>query len=207
MACSENKNTVAQFKAMGLVNIQDINPNIQVDLKYATTDNFTGKIVYTDFKEAFFVKEVALRLSRIQDRLTSLRPGYRLLIYDAARPFSVQKRFFDYVKGTEQEQYVANPAETGLHNYGIAVDLTIIDDRNIPLDMGVGFDYFGPEAHTNNEEKLLQERKITPAQIENRKFLRNMMSKEKFEVLANEWWHFNGYPLEVAKKSYQLLDF
>lgn len=106
MACSENKNTVAQFKAMGLVNIQDINPNIQVDLKYATTDNFTGKIVYTDFKEAFFVKEVALRLSRIQDRLTSLRPGYRLLIYDAARPFSVQKRFFDYVKGTEQEQYV-----------------------------------------------------------------------------------------------------
>ncbi|MEI3155842.1 MAG: hypothetical protein V8S95_12665 [Odoribacter sp.] len=60
MACSENKNTVAQFKAMGLVNIQDINPNIQVDLKYATTDNFTGKIVYTDFKEAFFVKEVAL---------------------------------------------------------------------------------------------------------------------------------------------------
>ena len=207
MACSENKNTIAQFKAMGLVNIQDINSNIQVDLKYATTDNFTGKIVYTDFKEAFFVKEVAMRLSRIQNRLTSLRPGYRLLIFDAARPFSVQKRFFDYVKGTKQEQYVANPAETGLHNYGIAVDLTIIDDQNIPLDMGVDFDYFGPEAHTNNEEQLLQEGKITPAQIENRKFLRDLMNKEKFEVLANEWWHFNGYPLEIAKKTSQRLDF
>ncbi|WP_289760854.1 hypothetical protein [uncultured Duncaniella sp.] len=64
-------------------------------------------------------------------------PGYRLLVKDAARPMSVQRRMFNAVKGTSKANYVANPAKGGgLHNYGLAVDVTIEDAQGNELDMG-----------------------------------------------------------------------
>lgn len=202
-----DSHTIARFKEYGLVNIKDYSTDILVDLKYATTDNFTGVVAYEDFTEAWMIKDVAIRLARVQVYLSELYPGYRLLVYDAARPISVQQKFFDIVKGTSQEQYVSNPRNTGLHNYGVAIDLTIVDTEGIPLDMGCGFDYFGKAAHTNIETQLLAEGLLTQAHIDNRKLLRKVMEKEHFRVLPNEWWHFNACTLKEAKAKYPLLNF
>lgn len=199
--------TITRLREYGLVNVKDYSPEIRVELKYATSDNFTGQIAYTDFTEAWLMEDIAERLARAQDYLSSIRPGYRLLIYDAARPLSVQRKLFDSVKGTPKANYVANPRNTGLHNYGAAVDLTIVDSLDIPLDMGTNFDHLGREAHTDIEKQLLAEGILTKRQIQNRQLLRDVMQIEGFRVLRREWWHFNGCTLTEAKKRYRLLDF
>lgn len=203
----EPSETERKLQALGLINIHELSPDILVELKYATTDNFTGDTVYTDFNDAYLVKDVAERLSRVQSKLSETFPGYKLLIYDAARPLSAQKKLFDKVRGTANSKYVASPSHTGLHNYGVAVDLTIADSLNRPLDMGTGFDYFGIEAHTANEAQLIAAGKLTKKQVDNRLLLRKLMSEEGFRVLPHEWWHFNGYTLRDAKAKFKLLDF
>ncbi len=203
----EVSETILRFKEYGLVNVLDLSPDILVELKYATTDNFTGEIAYTDFTEAWLMEDVAERLARVQDYLSDIRPGYKLLIYDAARPLSVQQKLFDSVKGTPKARYVANPKNTGLHNYGAAVDLTIVDSLNIPLDMGTPFDHLGREAHTDTEQQLMAEGVLNRQQIKNRQLLREVMHKEGFRVLKREWWHFNACTLTQAKQKYKLLDF
>lgn len=199
--------TELQFQSLGLVNIHELSPRILVELKYATADNFTKDTVYTDFKDAYLIKDVAERLTRVQQKLNKTFPGYKLLIYDAARPLSAQKKLFDKVRGTANSKYVASPSHTGLHNYGVAVDLTIADSLSNPIDMGTGFDHFGIEAHTTNEAQLIEAGKLTKEQVKNRQLLRRLMHEEGFRVLPHEWWHFNGYTLRDAKAKYKLLDF
>lgn len=199
--------TERKLQDFGLVNVQDLSPDILVELKYATADNFTGDTVYTNLKDAYLVADVAERLSRVQKKLSETFPGYKLLIYDAARPLSAQKRLFDIVRGTANSKYVASPSHTGLHNYGVAIDLTIADSLNRPIDMGTGFDHFGIEAHTTDEAQLIEAGKLTKEQLDNRLLLRKLMHEEGFRVLPHEWWHFNGYTLEAAKAKFKLLDF
>ena len=115
------------FEQAGLVDIQTAIPDVVVDLKYATADNFMGEILYPDLRKAYLLPHMISRLARVHARLQELKPGYRLVIYDAARPLSIQRRMFERVRGTPQEQYVANPYnEGGFHNYGMAVDLSIL---------------------------------------------------------------------------------
>ena len=76
--------------------------------------------------------EAAKALLQAQKRLKELYPGYSLIIYDAARPMSVQQKMWNVVKGTSQNIYVSNPARGGgLHNYGLAVDVSIADEKGI----------------------------------------------------------------------------
>ena len=115
------------FEQAGLVDIQTAIPDVVVDLKYATADNFMGEILYPDLRKAYLLPHMISRLARVHARLQELKLGYRLVIYDAARPLSIQRRMFERVRGTPQEQYVANPYnEGGFHNYGMAVDLSLI---------------------------------------------------------------------------------
>ena len=131
-----------KFTEYGLVDVLTICPTIQVSLKYASTDNFMGINMYGKLDKAYVVPEIAEMLKKAQFLLQSIHPGFSLLIYDAARPLSIQQKMFNYVKGTPQEKYIANPGINGggYHNYGIAVDLTIIDKNSQPLDMGSEFD-------------------------------------------------------------------
>lgn len=203
----EPSETELRLQAFGLINIHELSPEILVDLKYATADNFTKDTVYTDLTNAYLVTDVAERLSRVQNKLSETFSGYKLLIYDAARPLSAQRKLFDKVRGTANSKYVASPSHTGLHNYGVAVDLTIADSLNRPIDMGTGFDHFGIEAHTTNEAQLVAAGKLTQKQVDNRLLLRKLMREEGFRVLPHEWWHFNGYTLRDAKAEFKLLDF
>lgn len=196
-----------KMKEYGLVDIAGACPGIEVELKYTTSDNFTGHDVYGDLKRAYVVPEIAGMLWRVQARLSVLRPGCHLRIYDAARPVSTQRYMFEFVKGTPQEKYVADPSVLGFHNYGLAVDLTVTDSSGKPLDMGSGFDEFSERSNIGREDELVASGKISEEARANRIMLREIMEAEGFTCNPDEWWHFQKYTIEEAAKLYRPLNF
>lgn len=193
-----------------LVNIQSIHSNIAVELKYTTKDNFLHKILYDTIQFAYLQEDVAIRLGKVQDYLETLKPGYRLLIYDATRPLSVQWEMWnslDTIPPKERGKFVSNPANHSLHNYGAAVDLTIIDKKGIPLDMGAKFDEIGEIAYPEKESYFLAKGLLTQNQIDHRKLLRKVMKSQGFRNLPTEWWHFNACARSTAKSKYELVKF
>jgi D-alanyl-D-alanine dipeptidase len=191
---------------LGLVDIQEVCPEIRVDLKYSSTDNFVHQDVYGDLDKCFLQKEAAAKLAAAQGKLVELKPGWRLLVFDGARPRRVQARFFAIVKGTPQQQYVADPARGSIHNYGAAVDLTIIDPDGRELDMGTPFDFFGELAQPKLESAFLAQGKLTRKQIDNRLLLRNVMTSAGFLTISNEWWHFDAFPPKEVRARYKIIE-
>ena len=204
---TEQKSSLALlFDSLGLVDIQQLEPSFLVDLKYATTDNFTGKVIYPDLRQAYLHPVAAAKLVKAQQLLQEQYSGFSLLVYDAARPLHIQQRLWESVEGTPLSRYVAHPEKTGLHNYGMAVDLTVADTLQIPLDMGTLFDYFGKKAGIKHEDLLLAEGLLTKEQIKNRHVLRNVMRQAGFYAIEGEWWHFNACSLSEAKEKYTVIE-
>ena len=136
----------------------------------------------------------------------ALHPSYSLIIYDAARPMSVQRKMWDVVKGTSKYRYVSNPNRGGgLHNYGLAVDISIQDSLGRPLPMGTKVDHLGVEAHITEEGELIRNGKITKTERQNRILLRKVMKAAGFRALPSEWWHFNFCSREEARKKYNVI--
>ena len=202
---AEPSPAVRILDSLGLINIHEINPTIGVQLKYATTDNFTGQVLYKDLTDAYLQPDVAVMLGKAQKYLRSLYPELNLLVYDAARPLSVQQIMWDCVKDTPYRNYIAHPDKAGLHNYGAAVDLTIADSAWSPLDMGTPFDFFGKKAGTGNEKELEKQGLLNIRQVENRQLLRKVMHHAGFRSISGEWWHFNACTLNEAQKRYPLI--
>lgn len=203
----EDTETERRLRALGLVDIREVDPTIQVHLVYATAHNFVGKVLYRDIHKAFMLPETAWRVADAQQRLKNLRPDLSLMIYDAARPMQIQQEMWDQVKGTDKRAYVSNPKNGGgLHNYGAAVDLTIVDSDGVPLPMGSPFDYFGDEARPDKEEKLISQGKITRVYLRNRLLLRKVMTEAGFRVLPSEWWHFNLLSRKEARRTLQVIE-
>lgn len=188
-----------------LVDINSLDKTIKVDLKYATRDNFTKKILYDTLSNAYLHPLAAKKLVKAQQLLKIKHPNYSLLIYDAVRPLRVQTRMYEVVQNTPYAAYVANPIRTGLHNYGMAVDLTICDEKGRALDMGTSFDFFGSAAGINNESDLIRRGILTTKQVTNRKLLRSVMTDAGFLTIRGEWWHFNAISLSEAKSKYQVV--
>ena len=102
--------------------------------------------------------------------------------------------------------YVADPKKGSLHNYGVAVDLTLADiQTGEVLDMGTGYDFFGYPAYPDREEQMLQEGRITEQQIANRKILREAMLHAGFIGIGSEWWHFNAFSRKVAEHKFEMV--
>jgi D-alanyl-D-alanine dipeptidase len=191
-----------------LPKIKDAIPGIVVDMKYATTDNFTGKIVYSHQEEAVLQQEGINKLRIAQSFLQNMKPELSLVVWDAARPEYAQYYLWEQVKDTPNSIYIANPEEGSLHTYGMAVDITICDRDMINLDMGTAFDHFGEMSHPEYEELLIQDGKLTHYQLANRLLLRYVMVQAGFTPIPHEWWHFNVSSLEVAKAKYKkIIDF
>lgn len=191
----------------GLVDISVLDSTIRVHLVYATPDNFMGETVYTGITRAWLHPDAAQKLVTAQRLLKKEHPDLTLVVYDAARPMSVQRKMWRLVRGTDKVNYVSNPSNGGgLHNYGMAVDVTILDPTGEPLPMGTPFDFFGEEAHTNNEEALLASGKITRKEFDNRRLLRRIMKSAGFRTIPYEWWHFNACSRTEARQSYPVLD-
>ncbi len=190
----------------GLVNIQKIDPSIIVELKYSTKDNFLKEDVYGDLNRCYLQKKVASMLAKAHQYLKKMNSKYRFLVYDGVRPRSVQFKMWDIVKNSDQRNYVANPYKGSIHNYGSAVDLTLIDEDGQPLDMGTPFDHLGKLAQPRYEKKYLKIGKLTWQQVRNRRLLRKVMLKAGFKMIRSEWWHFNAFSRKEVKRRYQVVE-
>ena len=132
----------------------------------------------------------------------------KLLIWDAARPRRIQQILWDTVEIplTERSQYVANPKSGSIHNYGCAVDLTLVDASGNALDMGTGYDDFSRLAHIDKENELVSAGELTNEQVEHRLLLRSVMTKAGFIPINSEWWHFDAFTREETKSRFKIVE-
>ena len=204
---SQVNNLEKHFKSYGLVNIQDYCTDIKVDLAYSSTKNFVGLDMYKQLNKCYLPKEVALQLCKAQALLHEISDYYNIIIFDATRPLHIQKLMWDSLKlPIEQKtKYLAHPSSISLHNYGAAVDIGLITKDGVIVDMGTPFDYFGKEAHINNEDELIKAGLLTRTQLINRKLLRLVMLKAGFLTMSTEWWHFNFCTKEIATKNFKII--
>jgi len=196
-----------QYEIEDIVDLTKLNNRIMVNLVYSTPNNFLHEDVYGELETCFLRKEVAEKLDKAQIILEGKKKGFRLIVYDGLRPRDVQYKMWRLVKGTAQQEYVADPEEGSIHNFGAAVDLSIVDDQSNLLDMGTPFDYFGELAQPRYEKRLLEEGKLTKKHIENRKLLREVMEGASFQGIGDEWWHFNAFSPDEVKRRYKIVEF
>lgn len=192
----------------GLVDVKEVISGIYVDLKYSTTDNFFGKDVYGDLYRCYMQPEVAQMLKKALEKLQEEHPDLTFLVYDGVRPQSVQQILWDELDKPDSIKplYVADPQVGGLHNFGVAVDLTLAKaETGEALDMGTPFDFFGYPAYPDREKQMLQEGKITQEHINNREILRKVMKHGGFTGIGSEWWHFNAYSRKEAAEKYGIV--
>ena len=204
LPCSYEQAMIKQ----GLVDVQAAIPTIHVELKYATTDNFMKKNVYGCLTHAFVQKDVLNMLRKAQANLEAKNPGFHLLIYDAARPLSKQWDLWNTLTQYPPKiraNYVADPKEHSIHNYGSAIDLTVSDAAGKPLDMGTHFDFFGPLAYPSKEKELLASGELTQKAYANRLILRDAMLSAGFMRIEYEWWHFNAFSRAEAKRRFAVV--
>lgn len=195
----------AQPGFKGLVNIKDVDSTVIVDLMYARADNFVGEKMY-GFSEAYLHPTAARAVKRANALLRKINPSLRLIIYDAARPMSVQRKMWNKVKGTRQQNYVSNPANGGgLHNYGLAVDVSIVDNKGDTLTMGTLVDALTPLSHIDKEAALVKAGRLTSEAVRNRELLRRVMREAGFRSLRSEWWHFNLTTRADARANYRVI--
>ena len=136
-------------------------------------------------------------------------PGYKLRIYDGARPRRIQQVLWnavDHIPLEERPQYVANPQTGSIHNYGCAIDLTVVDETGTPLNMGTDYDNFTRLAHIDIEGELLSEGLLSETQIANRKILRDVMTEAGFGTISSEWWHFDAFPRAETKSRFKMVE-
>ncbi len=177
-------------KSSNLVEVQSVNPNIRIELWYATNKNFTGKQIYP-VEKCYLIKEVAEALDRVQKELE--KQGLGLKIWDGYRPLSAQCKLWNVLS---DERYVSDPRKGGRHTRGTAVDLTIVrlSDGN-ELEMPTGFDDFTEKAWRTYQDLPENVKK-------NRLLLQHVMERHGFIGLKTEWWHFDWR----GWKNYQKLD-
>lgn len=190
----------------GLVNVMDIDSSFILDVKYATEDNFMGKVLYGEYDQCYLQPEAALKLKKAHDVLKKNHPSLRFILYDCVRPRSVQQEMWDLVKGTDQQQYVASPKSGSIHNFGAAVDLSLTHLDTGLVDMGTPFDFFGKEAQPRYEDAYVQEGILRHEHVTNRRILRAAMLEAGFSGILSEWWHFNAFPNEYVKSTFNIVE-
>ena len=161
------------------VRVRDYIPDIVTDLKYATSNNFTGAVIY-DFTDVYLRYSTVLKLMDVQAELR--QQGLRLKIWDGFRPLEAQWSLW-YAK--PDPNYVSNPATgNNSHSRGHTVDLTLVDAEGRELEMPTGFDDF-----TSFADRDYSDCTVTAAA--NAQLLQEIMEKHGFTGLQTEWWHFS----------------
>ena len=192
----------AQLEQIGLQNVAKEIPGVEVYMVYATPYNFMGRVLYEGLDEAYLVPEAVENLRKANELLRKKRLDLHLVVYDAARPRSIQQLMWNVVENTELQDFVANPNKSGggPHNYGVAVDVTLVDCTGHPIPMGSEYDYFGDRSRVDLEAELIERGEITHRELLNRQLLREIMTEAGWLVEPSEWWHFNAMPLTEASQ-------
>jgi len=174
-----------------MIDLHRFIPNIRLDLKYSTDQNFMHQKLYPAVATTFLRKPAAEKLKNIVNELKSR--NLNLKIFDAYRPYSITEKMWEKVK---DDRYAADPSKGSGHNRGTAVDLTLIDaTTGEELPMGTGFDNFSDTAHSDFKN-------LSPEILRNRDLLKTIMEKYGFKQLSTEWWHF----YLPNSSSFELLD-
>ena len=191
-----------------LVNISSLDSNIRVVLHYSTSHNFLNKNLYNGLTDCYLPCEVAIKLCNAQYFLNSQYPNYHLIVFDAVRPLHIQKQMWDELDMPTKEKinYLAHPDDISLHNYGAAVDVSIIGDNDVLLDMGTPFDFFGELSEPKKEQQFVLNGTLSKQALANRILLRNVMLKAGFATITTEWWHFNSTTKSIAATKYELIE-
>ncbi|MCX6296022.1 MAG: M15 family metallopeptidase, partial [Bacteroidetes bacterium] len=167
-----------------------------------------GIDMYGDFNKCYLQADVAQKLKCAQGILRSKFPFYNLIVFDAVRARSIQRKMWDTINvpSFERSKYVSNPNNGSLHNFGAAIDVSIIDENGIELDMGTPYDFFGELAYPREEDKMIEEGKLTHIQLLNRKLLRDVLESSGFMGITTEWWHFNACYRTEAYEKYKIIE-
>lgn len=179
---------------------------LRVDLKYASSDNFMGENLYGNFRKAFLHKIAAEKLILALQHLRELQPKYGFVVFDALRPRSIQRVLWERVQNTPAQKYIGNPERGSMHNFGFAVDLSIFDENQNPLDMGAGFDDFRPISHPDLEDDFWKKGELSTVHISNRRLLRGVMRGAGFNSIGHEWWHFEALDREFVRTKYPIVE-
>lgn len=155
-------------------------PDIYVELRYATENNFTGVKIY-DFTEAYLRYGTVKKLAQVEKELK--QQGYSLKIWDAYRPFEAQQKLWEVYP---DPNYVANPAN-GMrrHNLGGTVDITMVAADGSIIPMPSEFDDFSLKADRNYSDIDNEEA------VNNVMILQNAMENNGFTGYQGEWWDYS----------------
>ena len=169
------------------VPVVDYIPDILVELKYASEDNFTNQAIYA-FQDVYLRYGTVKKLQKAQEELRAM--GLGLKIWDGFRPVSAQ---FDLWAVCPDPTFVANP-ETGYssHSRGNTVDVTVVDSAGGEIEMPTGFDDFSALADRDYSD-------CSETAAENARMLQTIMENYGFKGYYGEWWHFSdtdSYPVE-----------
>ena len=184
----------------GFVDVRQAVPNVVVELRYFSNDNFVGRRVDGYAAARCYASiEAGEALAGVQAELAAFGLGVK--IFDAFRPQRAVDHFVrwaeDLADTKMKAQYYPDVDKANLfrdgyiaaksgHSRGSTVDLTIVSlnaGEPIELDMGTGWDYFGPKSWPSSRE-------VTAQQRANRMLLQSLMVRHGFRPLAEEWWHF-----------------
>jgi zinc D-Ala-D-Ala dipeptidase len=182
--------SIKQNPKKELIDLEQYIPGIVLDIRYATTNNFTGEKIY-NLAKAYARKPVADAVKRAQAELQ--KQGLGIKIFDAYRPYKATVKFYEVYKDTT---YVASSYRGSRHNRGCAIDMTIINLKTgEELKMPTGYDSFQKEAWPKTPIKDPEARK-------NRALIIQVMEKQGFKVNSSEWWHFDF----IGWRNYEVLD-
>ncbi len=161
-----------------LVRIIDYIPDIVLDIRYATANNFTGEIIY-ESADAYLRYGTVKKLISVQNELKG--NGYSLLIWDAYRPTEAQWKLWAICP---DPSYVSDPNKKySSHSRGNTVDISIVDAQGNTLTLPSGFDEFGATADRDYSD-------VSPEAAENAEMLEELMYKYGFSGYSKEWWHY-----------------
>lgn len=161
-----------------LIDIREVLPDVRLDIRYATSNNFTKEVLYPE-PRCILRREVAEALVKVQASLQRL--NMELVIYDCYRPLSVQRKMWEIVP---DENFVANPEKGSRHNRGAAVGVGLFDNYGKRVKMPTEFDDFTEKAHHNNID-------LPSEVLVSRQNLRTAMENNGFAALPSEWWHYD----------------
>ena len=166
--------------ARNLVEVSRLDPSLRLDVRYATSQNFMGRVLYPQAR-VFLIRPAAQAVVRVQKKLRAQNLG--LVLFDGYRPWSITQQMWDQTP-PGKKQYVADPAKGSRHNRGCAADLTLQNlTSGEALEMPTEYDDFTDKAHA--------EAVANPTATHNRALLRQAMESEGFRIYPYEWWHYD----------------
>ncbi|HEX2723010.1 MAG TPA: M15 family metallopeptidase [Gemmatimonadaceae bacterium] len=167
-----------------LVDLLRVDSTFIVDLRYATSNNFTGApLPGYEANRAYLRAEAAAALAVANEDLRA--QGYLLKIFDAYRPVRASEAMVAWTERVNRPDLIKNGyiAARSRHNLGVAVDLTLVNlQTRSEITMGTPFDHFSPAAHTKNAHGVI---------LKNRQLLKKVMERQGFTNYEKEWWHYS----------------